>query len=100
MNDTHSDESSVVVTTTTIVGSFMLFMICFALSQIRSPTYNYIDNTNQIRSPSEECSPPIYVVDSHPTHQESLPPPTYQESLPPPSYPELNSHTQTSTQVL
>jgi hypothetical protein len=94
MNDTHSDESSVVVTTT-IVGSFMLFMICFALRTCS--TYNYI---NQIRSPSEECSPPIYVVDSHPTYQESLPPPTYQESLPPPSYPELNSHTQTSTQEL
>jgi len=88
MNDTHSDESSVVVTTT-IVGSFMLFMICFALRTCS--TYNYIDNTNQIRSPSEECSPPIYVVDSPPTYQESLPSPTYQE---------LNSHTQTSTQEL
>jgi hypothetical protein len=88
MNDTHSDESSVVALTT-IVGSFMLFMICFALRTCSM--YNYIDNTNQIRSPSEECeecSPPIYVVDS---------PPTYQESLPLPSYTELNSHTQELT---
>ena len=69
MNNTHSSDNLAIVTTVTVIGTFMLFFVCFALRMC-------------LLTPHQ---------DKPPTYQDISAPPVYEET--PPSY-ELSSCTQ------
>jgi hypothetical protein len=101
MNNTSNDDNMLITTSTIVIGTFMLFFMCFALKMCF--LNSYVLNTPNELVPVElvplepTCQdislPPVYLQDNTPPSYQDSPPLYNQDS--PPLYNELSNCTQT-----